>query len=251
MDLNEVARRCPAVLTGKASPGRSSRYGHVSTIECLEIFGEENWKPIDVQDTRGDPYGIHLVRLRKEGGAFDKNLGTEREAIIFNSHNGKKSLEILGGIFRFVCSNGLVIGDASSQFRRRHVGNPDPESMVAQALDSLDAGVVNADRWRHRDLDISELQTFGRRAAELVYDKDWVTDMLASNLVATTLRIEDLGTDLWRTFNRVQENVLSGGITRALPDDPKKRVSRTREIKDFARINMINRDLWDLASTFN
>ena len=250
MDLNQVARDCPAVLTTIASPDRSPSFGHISTIKCLEIFAEENWKPISVQGTN-DPYGVHLVKLRKEGGAFDERLGAEREALVFNAHNGKKSLQILGGIFRFACSNGLVVGQTSSQFRRRHVGEPDPETLVAQALESLEVGVGVADLWRHRDLDISELQTFGRRAAEIVYDKEWVTDMLASNLVATTRRVEDLGTDLWRTFNRVQENVLSGGITRAIPEDPKKRVSTTRKIKDFSRINRINVDLWNLASSYN
>ena len=64
----------------------------------------------------------------------------------------------------------------------------------------------------------------------------------------------DNGNDLWKTFNRIQENVIQGGLsgrTRSSYDElgrfvPSRRVS-TREIKGIDQDVRLNRALWTLA----
>ncbi|WP_141040469.1 DUF932 domain-containing protein, partial [Escherichia coli] len=50
----------------------------------------------------------HMIRLRHAG----QINGTEaKEIILLNSHDGSSSYQMLAGVFRFVCHNGLVCGD--------------------------------------------------------------------------------------------------------------------------------------------
>ena len=61
-------------------------------------------------------------------------------------------------------------------------------------------------------------------------------------------RTADTGTDLWTVFNRVQENVIKGGLygfTKDAIGRPQRR--RTREVKGIDQNDTLNRALWRLS----
>ena len=61
-----------------------------------------------------------MVRLRREGA----NKGTEvPEIILLNSHDGSSSYQMIPGMFRFVCTNGLVCGTSFGEIRVPHKGD--------------------------------------------------------------------------------------------------------------------------------
>jgi hypothetical protein len=62
-------------------------------------------------------------------------------------------------------------------------------------------------------------------------------------------RREDIGNDLWRTFNVTQEAVLKGGLSGIRRDAEGRRVRRvsTREIKGIDQGTQLNRALWQLG----
>lgn len=61
-----------------------------------------------------------MVRLRREGA----NKGTEvPEIILLNSHDGLSSYQMIPGMFRFVCTNGLVCGTSFGEIRVPHKGD--------------------------------------------------------------------------------------------------------------------------------
>nr|QTX14453.1 UPF0380 proteins YafZ and homologs [Klebsiella pneumoniae] len=67
------------------------------------------------EDKRG--HTKHMVRLRREG----TNKGTEvPEIILLNSHDGSSSYQMIPGMFRFVCTNGLVCGTSFGEIRVPH-----------------------------------------------------------------------------------------------------------------------------------
>ncbi|MCI4005135.1 DUF945 domain-containing protein, partial [Dickeya dianthicola] len=45
------------------------------------------------------------------------------EIVLLNSHDGTSSYQMLAGMFRFVCSNGLVCGDTVADVRVPHKGD--------------------------------------------------------------------------------------------------------------------------------
>ena len=60
----------------------------------------------------------------------------------------------------------------------------------------------------------------------------------------TCRRPEDVGDDLWSVMNRVQENLLRGGISRRSASG---RLTRTRRITSIREDVRLNGRLWDLA----
>ena len=57
-------------------------------------------------------------------------------------------------------------------------------------------------------------------------------------------RPEDVGNDLWSTFNVLQENLLQGGILRRSPSN---RLTRTRRITAIGEDVRLNSALWEMA----
>ena len=86
---------------------------------------------------------------------------------------------------------------------------------------------------------------FASQALAIRYEDISQSGMQPSTLLAHR-RIEDAGDDLWSVLNRVQENLLRGGITRRSASG---RLTRTRRISSIREDVRINGRLWDLAST--
>jgi hypothetical protein len=58
----------------------------------------------------------------------------------------------------------------------------------------------------------------------------------------------DVGNDVWTVFNRVQENVIKGGLYGASKDaNGRMQRRRTREVKGIDQNDVLNRALWRLG----
>ena len=61
-------------------------------------------------------------------------------------------------------------------------------------------------------------------------------------------RAADKGTDLWTVFNRVQENMLQGGIITSTTDSVGRiKLNRTRKVKSIDENIRVNKMLWSLS----
>lgn len=61
-----------------------------------------------------------MLRLRHA----EQITGDEaNEIVLLNSHNGTSSYQMLAGVLRFVCQNGMVAGDDVRDIRVPHKGN--------------------------------------------------------------------------------------------------------------------------------
>ena len=72
----------------------------------------------------------HMIRFRHAGQINAR--GEANEIILLNSHDGTSSYQMLAGMFRFVCSNGLVCGDTVADVRVPHKGD-----VTAQVVEGL------------------------------------------------------------------------------------------------------------------
>jgi len=120
LNLDEIGRIAPSVLTQTQSGHLSHIYKFIPTTEVMDVLAENNWLPTQVlqSTTRSGgaakiPYKKHIIRFRNsENDALAAELGdTFPEIVLTNSHNGTSSFKFHVGLFRLVCSNGLVIAD--------------------------------------------------------------------------------------------------------------------------------------------
>ena len=67
----------------------------------------------------------HMIRMRhhRDSPGQVQTRPEANEIILINSHDGASSYQMLAGMFRFVCCNGLVVGEVVDDIRIPHKGN--------------------------------------------------------------------------------------------------------------------------------
>ena len=151
------------------------------------------------------------------------------------------------GIFRVVCTNGLIVSrGALPSVCVLHRGNV-VDDVVSGALSMAERfGTLaqQVERMEGRRLFRDEQLAFAARALTLRF-RDGADCGLTPAQLLTCRRAEDGGENLWSTLNKVQENLLRGGLSRRTATG---RLIRTRRITSIREDVRINSGLWDLAS---
>jgi Domain of unknown function (DUF932) len=228
----QMRSAAPSVFAAGKHASRSARYTYIPTIEVLRGLRQEGFEPFMVAQGASRIEGKaeftkHLIRLRHGGG--DAGTGMTRpeanEIILINSHDGASSYQLLSGLFRYVCCNGLVVGSVSNDIRIAHKGNIQDEVIEGAFRVLDDFTVVNeaTERMKALDLQPDEERAFATGALALRYDRRSERDersegsddppptpITAEQLIEAR-RPEDRGHSLWTVFQRVQENALRGG----------------------------------------
>jgi hypothetical protein len=237
----------PSVYASEQHSSRSDRYSYIPTNVILDGLREQGFQPFMACQTRtrnvdNHEFTKHMLRLRHAS----QICGDEaNEIILINSHNGTSSYQMFAGVLRFVCSNGLVVGSDIADYRVPHVGDV-KDRVIEGAFDVLER-FENVDRNRDtmKSLTLSDGQqrAFAEAALTLRYD-DIDKSPVSNDSVLRPRRSEDMGRDLWTVFNRVQENIVKGGLRGR--NDERKRVT-TRPVNGMDSNIKLNRALWVLA----
>lgn len=244
---DEIVRVAPSVFASDKHDSRSARYTYIPTIDVLDALRKEGFQPFMVAQGRTRVEGKadftkHMLRLRRHD-AID--APEAQEIILINSHDGTSSYQMLAGQYRFVCTNGLVCGETVEDIRIKHSGNI-IDNVVQGAYDVLDGfNLVRdiTDEMKSVTLSPEEQHIFAESAMLVKYDGEETAPIVADQLLRTR-RFEDRDPTLWNTFNRVQENVIRGGIPGM---NANGRRIRTREVTAIDSDVKINRALWTLA----
>lgn len=190
--------------------------------------------------------GSHLIRIRtRQSFNVGKDDAVYPEILIRNSYDGHSQFEVRMGIFRLVCSNGLVIQTQDfGEIKLRHMGTPaeaafDIAKQFAANLPKFQE-VQNA--FTQKTLTDEEMVEFATKAAAVRF-KEKFTESDAETLLAST-RDQDNGNDLWKVFNRVQEKLMRGGIKF---ESMKKKVKGINRAQEDIRIN---KELFELAMSY-
>ena len=170
----------------------------------------------------------------------------QNEIILLNSHDGTSSYQMLAGMFRFVCHNGLVCGDTFADVRVPHKGNVTDHVIEGayEVLHGFERVQDSRDAMRVITLDDGEAEVFARSALTLKYDESGKALPITETQILRPRRFDDNRADLWSVFNRVQENLVKGGLTGRAANG---RQQRTRPVQGIDQNVRLNRALWLLA----
>ena len=271
LDFQTVVDNCPAVLTGSKSPDTSDRYGFVSTMGAMQLLGDYGYRPVKAvqrPSRKSDlqPFAAHMISFCHDydlAGAKDNRP----ELIIYNSHDGKSALKLFAGIYRFICSNGIIAGngfDASMRHSNKTAnGFEDLLKSQAKALPGL---MERIDSLQNIKLEQEQALDFAYNAVKLRWEfeseQNPTTDKPLRGSYATEqtvqsmlnpLRRGDFGCDAWTVFNVAQEKLIRGGSrvishTARNADNYGGTIRKARGISSLPEIVRINRKLWDLAA---
>lgn len=241
------------ILAEHASERASQSYLFVPTTKVIETMADHGWVMNSSAETKTRKperagYQKHMIRFRPQDPNNQIRVGDSiAEILMVNSHDTSTSYQFLGGVWRIVCSNGLIVSEVSFPgVRVRHHGSlgeiMDASLAVAERLPEL---VAQVNRLKEKQLSTLRQMEFARDAMEIRYGKK---DVLDVKDLLVTRRDEDLPTDLWTTFNKVQENLSRGGQVGQVGTSGTFR--RMRPIGGMNKTIDVNTQLWDLAVAY-
>lgn len=245
----------PSIFAAGAHSSRSSHYSAISTSEVLTQLRKAGFQPFAVtQGGSRDEEKLgstkHMLRLRHESTMSASVGDTFQEIVLVNSHDGTSSYQLMAGLFRLVCSNGMVVGDGGGfdEVRVRHTGNVIPAVIdgCIEILDQLPKVSAVVQDWRALQLTNGEQAALASAALAIRYDDN--APVPAEKLL-TVRRSDDSAPTLWNTLNTIQENVIRGGLGYTLRDGNgrRKQFRRTGEVRGIDNSVKLNRGLWVLA----
>ena len=241
----QIATVAPSVFAAERHNSRSERYAYIPTITIVEDMRANGFGVSYAGQSRAKgsnrSFTKHMLRFREIGASPSLVGEVFPEIVLTNSHDGSSSYEVSAGMFRLACSNGLVIQQSNlDSFRVRHSGDIRSQVMEATAnvrikLPEL-LGAV--ERLRAVKLDTVRELAFADQALQLKYGPDYLARHINPKRALTVRRYADTGKDLWSVMNRVQENLVRGGVRGIRP------------LKAIDGQTDLNKGLWALAESF-
>jgi len=251
--LPEIASMAPAVFGARPARHMTERYQHVKTAEVLSALMDRGYTITSASQERArkrDPKTVrHMVTM-----VHSKALSAPRfkegvpTLLLWNSHNGRSQLKFCSGFFRFICSNGLIIGEVEQEFAFRHAAKP--LEMLDQTLDLLAARTTGSlermTEWRGIELSNRRVVSFAEKAAKLRFGEE-AGGAYSVEQILHVRRPEDAGNSLWRVMNRVQENLMRGGVEGRSANGRK---IASRAVNNITLNLSFNKGLWSLAEQY-
>jgi len=246
-NINELPA---AVFKMEAHESRSAKYAHIPTIDIVQHMSALGYGVVDAQAARvrkAHKYGFntHIVKFQHFDAPVNHD-GTVAQILLRNAHDGTKAVELFGGVFRFVCANGIVTyskdyGSASLGHRGGNLWD-----RIKSAVSHIQASTTAADRlidgWSKKHLSYAQQLDFAQAALELRYPIADKRPVVAGDLLEAN-RPEDKGDDAWRVFNRVQEHITRGG----LQGNAMGKIRTVRRIRGADSDLRLNAQLWTLG----
>lgn len=242
----ELMYYVPSVFSENKHESRSDRYTWIPTITILDNLQREGFEPFfacqtRVRDQSRREHTKHMLRLRRAGQLTGHQVP---EIILLNSHDGSSSYQMLPGLFRGVCTNGLVCGQSFGEVRVPHKGDV-VEKVIEGAYEVLgifDRVEEKRDAMQSALLPPPALQAMARAALHYRFGDDHQPVTTAQ--ILTPRRYEDRSDDLWTVYQRVQENLMKGGLAGRTAQG---RSNRTRAVGGIDGDVKLNRALWVMA----
>jgi len=267
LTIDALRSLIPSAFATEAHSSRSSRYAYIPTSEVLEGLVREGFAPYKAVQSKSRIEGKteftkHMIRLR-HADAVAAASGNIPEVVIINSHDGTSAYKLLSGIFRMICTNGLISWEKKmGEISIHHKGNIVHQVIEGsfEIIGQSQKALGTIDNWSALQLTAGEQDAFAEAAHSLRFadaDGKIETPITASQLL-TPRRMADRSErgawsrpapDLYTTMNVVQENVIRGGLSARQPgtDRARGRMVTTREVKGIDQDVRLNRALWQLA----
>ena len=262
---------CPVAFKETMSKGEikklglSKHYSFVPTSNVINDLRSMGWECVDAKQvkarkksTRG--YQKHMITFEHPKYKVE---GAEEypQLLLTNSHDGGNAFQLSAGIFRLVCSNGLVIKTedyGSARLVHKGYSFEAVQKLVNTFVETIDETLTRITAMKQVELDKAQQIEFAKQAALLrftakSYNEDNIGDIVDLDDLLNVERKEDAGNGLWEVFNRVQESLVNGKYNYASNGKVNAADAKTRKarpIKNFKQSIDVNKKLSELAFAY-
>lgn len=259
----EIMKVCPhAFKTDPTNPGVSNRYVQATTIDVVNDMRKLGWYPVAAKQCRPKKgsKGIRSFHmLAFQNPEVRLMTGDEVEAypriILTNSHDGFNSFKFMVGLYRLVCSNGLIICDEEfANISIKHINYTFEKlrETVKAAIESVPSKVRIINTMKSTVLTEDEKKDFAAKAIKIRKNvpKDEKLSISRETIeeILNPKRKEDEGNDLWNVYNVVQERLMKGEFSYSEENSNKSR--KQRKINSVTKDLALNTALFSLAKNY-
>lgn len=258
----ELKAKCPmAFKTQPTNPDVSDKYMMATTVDVINDMEKLGWFPVDAKQcrTNKNSKGIksfHMIAFQNPSLKIVN--GTKVEAyprvILTNSHDGFNSFKFMCGIYRLVCSNGLIVADEEfANLSIRHINYTFEElrDTINLVIAKLPEKLNVLNEMRKIELSEEETKEFAKKAIKirkgLNDDDNLDVDDKTLDDILKPVRDEDEGNSLWNVFNVIQEKVIKGNFSYS---DGEKKARKMRKIVSPIKDIKINTELFNIANSY-
>ena len=263
MTNEQVMTVCPyAFAEDPTNPAVSGKYVHANTATVISDMEKLGWYPVEAKQCRQKKgskgiRSFHIIALQNDNVKIIGPDGVTEayvRIILQNSHDGFNSFKFMCGLYRCVCSNGLVLADAEfASFSIRHINYSFDElrKVVSNTINAVPNVINTMDRMKSVTLTDEgkksiALQSLKIRKGVKEGDKFNTDDETLSDIL-TPLRKEDESDDLWTIFNICQEKMIKGGFS---ANGKNNKSRKQRAITSIKKDISYNQSLWEYAMSF-
>ena len=258
----DIARVCPMALKDMpTNPNVSNRYVHANTMTVINDLAKLGWYPVQAKQCRNKKgsagvRSFHMIGFQNPNVKILKDGEVEAypRIILTNSHDGFNSFKFMVGLFRLVCSNGLILCDnemVNMSIRHINYNFEELRKIVATSIEQVPNIVMTMNKMKEVKLNEEQKITLATEVMKIrkgiednvkvEIDKETIQDILSP------VRVEDKGDDLWSVFNVCQEKMIKGGFrstTRGNKTRKQRGITSIKKDMDF------NQKLWGVASQY-
>jgi hypothetical protein len=195
-----------------------------------------------------------MLRIRRLQDFEDSDLSREgvAEVVLINAHDGSAAYHLRAGYFRYICTNGLMVGNVLAGFKVRHtVGIQTSKEVLAAGekvvTDTFPVMLDSIQRFKGIVLGTDQKIRLAEKALTLRFGS-YMPKFPATDLLKHR-RSEDEGSTLWTMLNVIQENVINGGWETTTFGTGRR--SEVRPIERVTSLAMINAGIWDEAEAIS
>lgn len=239
----------PSIFAREPWSGMSEKYAFIPTIEVVNKMRAEGFTPVQAMQSRTrvegkEDFTKHLIRFRDTRQGDKPVVGDiYPEFLVTNAHDGGSAYKVDSGLFKAICTNGLVVGDSIiSHINVAHRGKADGViDATYEIIEQMPKVIESVGEFSRLRLDAGEQRAFGTAALALRYDE---AAPITPDQVILPRRSEDAEPTLWNVFNRAQENLTQGGARYRTATG---RRARVRAVEGITENTRLNKALWTLA----
>ena len=255
---DQIREIAPSVFTAKADKRSTSKhYVHIPTEKVIDDMASLGWGVVDAKQVKARAnagYQKHMVVFGNDDLRIDGKDGDTvfPRILMTNSHDGKNSFQFQAGLYRLVCSNGLVIADAEfANMKIRHMGYDLNElsTVISEIVEKLPLTVECMNKLKAKQLSEKEQVEFAKEALATRLSEKEISKYTSDDIVEllNPTREEDNGNDMWSVYNVIQEKIIHGmfdvyGV--------KGKTRKARKIKNFKQDTQVNQELYQLALSY-
>ena len=282
----EIKHLCPVAFKNSMTTserrklGLSKHYSFVPTMKVVNDLRTLGYECVDATQVKArkkstNGYQKHMLTFEHPKYKVDKvkevkfsdgrtaKFTTEKateypQLLLTNSHDGGNSFSLSAGIFRLVCSNGLVIKTedyGSARLVHKGYSFKAVQKLVNDFNVTIDEVLTKVTAMKKVELTKKQQIEFAKKAALLrftakSYNEDNIADVVSIDDLLNVDRKEDAGDGLYEVFNRVQESLIQGKYlyaTNGKVDRQVGKARKARQIKNFKQSIDVNKKLSELA----